>query len=292
MKRVIKTLRRPCPFRRGNLRARSRIRYTEWLDLSGGLMGADDDYTKRPNTLERPATKRQDVDRFLERVQSTVPTHSGETTHPRGRLLFALDATGSRAPTWERASHLQAHMFQAVEAHGGLDVKVCFYRGYGEFQATRWSASPERVRAALTGIRCRGGLTQIARVLELAEREAAHGTLDAVAFIGDCCEESIDELSHRAGRLGVQGVPVLVFQEGNEPTATRIFAEIARLSGGAHCRFDPGSAETLTELLSGAAVFAAGGARALRDYSQGRGSAVAALSRQLRGPGPHDAPGR
>ena len=44
----------------------------------------------------------------------------------RGRLIFALDATMSRQPTWDRACQLQAGMFAEV---GGLEVQLVYYRG-------------------------------------------------------------------------------------------------------------------------------------------------------------------
>jgi hypothetical protein len=56
-----------------------------------------------------------------------------------------------------------------------------------------------------------------------------------------------------------------MFQEGNDPEASRTFAEMARLSHGAHCRFDAGAAQRLSELLCAVAAFAVGGVAALAD---------------------------
>jgi len=39
----------------------------------------------------------------------------------RGRVIFAIDATASRQPTWDQAAHLQAKMFETVADMGGLD---------------------------------------------------------------------------------------------------------------------------------------------------------------------------
>ena len=44
-----------------------------------------------------------------------APAQSG-----RGRLIFALDATMSRQPTWDLAQSLQAKMFEAAGSLGGL----------------------------------------------------------------------------------------------------------------------------------------------------------------------------
>jgi hypothetical protein len=54
-----------------------------------------------------------------------------------------------------------------------------------------------------------------------------------------------------------------MFQEGRDSDANRAFKEIARLTKGAHCRFDSGAARQLAELLRGAAIFATGGLMAL-----------------------------
>ncbi len=78
------------------------------------------------------------------------------------------------------------------------------------------------------------------------------------------------------------GVPVFMFQEGYDKNAEQAFREIARLTGGAWCRFETSSAIQLRELLSAVAVFASGGLKALTDYSDARGSGkVAALLEQL-----------
>ena len=38
----------------------------------------------------------------------------------RGRLIFAMDATASREPTWDRACHVQGQMFEVAADLGGL----------------------------------------------------------------------------------------------------------------------------------------------------------------------------
>jgi hypothetical protein len=54
-----------------------------------------------------------------------------------------------------------------------------------------------------------------------------------------------------------------MFQEGDNREVERTFREIARLTHGAYCRFDPGAARQLAELLRAVAVYAAGGMIAL-----------------------------
>jgi len=105
--------------------------------------------------------------------------------------------------------------------------------------------------------------------------------VNALVYVGDCMEENIDELSDLAGRLGLKGVPVFLFQEGHDPSAERAFRELARLSNGAYCRFNAGAAEQLRELLSAVAVYASGGLKALEDLGEKRGHGGAQSGVQL-----------
>jgi hypothetical protein len=89
-----------------------------------------------------------------------------------------------------------------------------------------------------------------------------------MVFVGDAMEESVDDLCTRAGELGLLKVPVFMFQEGDNPVAEQAFREIARLTGGAWCRFDPGAAAQLRELLRAVAAYAAGGREALLRLSR------------------------
>src|SRR5262249_44750249 len=54
-----------------------------------------------------------------------------------------------------------------------------------------------------------------------------------------------------------------VFQEGDDPEVTKIFAEIARLTGGATAKFNAGAAQRLADLLKAVVAFATGGMKAL-----------------------------
>jgi hypothetical protein len=130
-------------------------------------------------------------------------------------------------------------------------------------------------------IYCIGGLTQIGRLLAHALREAARKRVNTLVFVGDCVEENPDELFSLAGQLGVIGIPMLIFHEGGEPRAARIFRELARLSCGAYCSFDANSATELRTLLNAAAVYAVGGKAALEDFGCHRGHTVRGLLEQL-----------
>ena len=225
-------------------------------------------------------SSRAAIDAFVERVRSTPAARPGGE---RGRLIFAMDATASREPTWDRACQLQGEMFRETAALGGLDVQLCYYRGFGEFDASPWVSSAAGLLERMTSVTCRGGRTQIERVLRQAINQTRQQKVQALVFVGDCMEENIDNLCHFAGQLGMLGVPAFMFQEGDEPAARRAFEEIARLTRGAYCPFDAGSAGQLRDLLGAVAVYAAGGRPALRDFSRGRGGMVRQLTRQLDG---------
>jgi hypothetical protein len=166
-------------------------------------------------------------------------------------------------------------MFRAVKEVGGLDVQLVYFRGYGETRASKWVNDPEALARLMTRVSCQGGYTQIRKVLAHARREAERNKVNAVVYVGDCMEEDIDELSQRAGALGLLGVPMFFFQEGHEPKAELTFKEIARLTRGAYCRFDAGSSQQLRDLLSAVAVYATGGQKALRDYGAATNSSAA-----------------
>jgi hypothetical protein len=224
------------------------------------------------------APARSPVDRFLETLAATAKPAAMPGV--RGRLIFALDATASRQPTWDRACHLQAEMFAAAAALGGLEVQLVYYRGFRECKASRWLSDAAALTRTMTGVSCLGGHTQIGRVLGHALKEAGKGRVNALVFVGDAMEEDIDTLCDAAGRLGLNGVPCFLFQEGQDPAARNGFRQIARLSGGAWCPFDSSSAEQLRDLLAAVAAFAAGGTSALLKLAREK-PALLALTDQM-----------
>ena len=215
-----------------------------------------------------------EVDAFLRELRRAPPSPTGR----RGRLIFALDATASREPTWDRACRIQGEMFEATAALGGLEIQLVYYRGFAECKASRWIAAARDLHAAMSAVACAGGQTQIERVLAHIATVARSKKIGAAIFVGDAMEENPDRLAHLAGELGVLGVPVFVFQEGQDPVAARCFEEIARRSGGAYCPFDAGSAQQLKELLGAVAAYAAGGRKALEDYGKRQGGAALLLT--------------
>lgn len=230
------------------------------------------------DNLPTPSADDQ-VSAFLAKVAATPVVKSASG---RGRLMFAMDATASREPTWDQACHLQAEMFHSTDSLGGLDVQLVFFRGFGECKSSPWVNSSDELVRRMVKVRCLGGRTQLRKILRHAIKETDAKRINALVFVGDCFEEDIDDVCHVAGELGVRGVPAFLFQEGHDPMASQAFAQIARLTGGAHCRFDLSSAQQLKDLLSAVAVFAAGGHAALEDFSSRSGGAVRQITSQIK----------
>jgi len=231
------------------------------------------DNASAPRTVSTSA----DIAAFVARARAVSPLAPGA----RARLVFALDATMSRQPTWDMACDLQADMFSEAAKVGNLDIRLVYYRGASECRASPWISDAAKLAALMRKIDCRGGHTQIGRVLGDVRGQAVASGVRAVVFVGDAMEESVDELCGKAGELGLLKVPVFLFQEGDDPVAEQTFREIARLTGGAWCRFDPGAAAQLRELLRAAAAYAAGGREALQRLSQ-TASGAARLLGQMR----------
>jgi len=230
-----------------------------------------------------PRAPTPEVAAFLERLAAVPAVRTGQARRPR--LLLAFDATASREATWRRAQDLTAAVLaEGLRAGGGLDVSLCYFRGPTEMAATPFLASGEELARRLQGIRCRGGHTQIARVLAHALDRHAEVPLAALVLVGDACEEPLDLLAAGAGALGLRGVRVFALQEGADPEAARAFATLARLTGGAHVPFDADSPETLRRLLEGVAAWSAGGASRLARLAQASPEA-ARLLRCLPPPG-------
>jgi len=200
-----------------------------------------------------------EIDAFLREAGALAPPAQAA----RGRLVFALDATMSRQPTWDVACALQGEMFGAAASVGGLSVQLVFFRGLGETRASRWLGDARALGAAMARIRCEGGRTQIGKVLSHARREAEARPVAALVYVGDCMEEDADALCVKAGELALLGVRAFLFHEGREPVAGATFRKIARITGGVYLPFDAGAAAQLKALLAAVGAYAAGGRRAL-----------------------------
>jgi hypothetical protein len=236
-----------------------------------------DDKTSPQAPVVRPVGA--GVAAFLKQVAAIPAQVAGNA----GRLMFAMDATASRAPTWRQAIAIQADMFREAATVGGLDVQLVYYRGLMEVQASAWMPDATRVIEAMRRVEFLSGQTQIERILTHAAAETRQRKVNAVVFIGDAMEESPDLIEAAAGQLALLGVPVFVFHEGGGEPAAATFRRIARITRGAYEVFDSASPQKLRDLLRAVAVFAAGGRKALADYGARAGGEVLRLTRQMGG---------
>ncbi len=218
------------------------------------------------------------IDAFLKQA-ARVPALS----QVKGRLIFAIDATMSRQPTWDRAAHIQSDMFEVAQSIGGLGVQLVYFRGQGEFQSSEWTTNPASLAARMSGVTCRAGFTQLHRVLEHAAAEARKTKIGALVYIGDAFEENADAVAGAAGKLALLGVPAFMFHEGDDPRAAEMFRTVARITKGVYARFDMSAARQLRDLLRAAAVYATGGRTALRDYGNRMGGDVLRLAKSMDG---------
>ena len=215
--------------------------------------------------MAKPPTKRSspgEINRFLQQSKSIT-----EFVDNQPRLLFAIDATASRQPTWDTACHLQQEMFRASKKIASLSVQLCYFRGFHEFSASPWLDNSAELSRKMSAVRCEGGHTQIARLLKHAQAQHKKMPIRAVVFIGDAIEESPDTMCNLAGQCGLLKLPLFMFQEGRNNRVTNTFKDMARLSGGAFAHFDQQSAKRLADLLGAVASYAAGGRQALENNS-------------------------
>ena len=228
--------------------------------------------------LPNKKSNTQDIQAFIGEVKNAPLV----TSENKGRLIFAMDATASRERCWDIASHQHAAMFAEADKVSALSVQLCYYRGFGEFKALPWTRGAGEIKQALLSVQCLAGKTQIAKVLAHALNETRTSKVNALVFVGDCVEENPDSLGALAGQLGIHNLPLFVFQEGKNPKVGSIFSQLAKLSGGAHCQFDQGSARQLGHLLAAVAVYAAGGKTALNNNLLSKDASVRRLLQQLK----------
>ena len=216
-----------------------------------------------------PVYSQAKLDLFLDRLAAQGPS---------SKLIFAVDGTASRQPTWDRASTLQSEMFTEAANIGGLEIQLVYYRG-DECRASGWMTDGRKLGAMMRKIECLGGYTQIGKVFKHARQAHDKSAIAALAFVGDVgTEESIDVLYGGARELGARGIRTFMFQEGDDAETEKVFREIARLTHGAYHRFSPESAHELGELLRAVAAYAAGGLKALAH----KGKAATKLLEQLK----------
>lgn len=211
--------------------------------------------------MAKPPAERsspQEITQFLQKSRAI-----SKFVEQQPRLMFAVDATASRQPTWDHATHLQQEMFLTSDKVTSLAVQLCYFRGFGEFRASKWLTDSAALARLMGQVRVEGGHTQIAKLLRHAQSEHRKTAVRALVFIGDAVEENPDTLCNLAGQCGILQLPLFLFQEGTNRSVEQTFRSMAKLSRGAYARFDSSSAEKLAGLLGAVASFATGGHAAL-----------------------------
>ena len=213
-----------------------------------------------------------DVAAFVKKVNAMARPEADRD----GRLLFAMDATMSRQPTWDLACSLQAEMFRAIPKQSALQVQLLYFRGFGECRASKWVLDADALARLMGRISCSGGRTQISRALGHARAEHAKRRINAMIYVGDAIEEDVDDLADKAGQLGMLGLPMFIFQEGNDARVEAAFRDFARLSKGAYARFDASAPGELAALLKAVAAYASGGRDLMKLQASGAAKALLA----------------
>lgn len=179
-----------------------------------------------------------------------------------GRLVFGFDATASRSGSWPAAQRLQDSLLGALP--GQLDVALTVHSGGKLERFTRFTSDPGKLRDMAAGVVCKSGGT---RLLDMLGKVNALGNVDVVLYVGDLFEESSSDASRIAAKLASRKTRVIILQEGRDPCARGVFAEIADATGGALLPFDISSVarvKELTALVQAVAVLAVGDVDALK----------------------------
>ena len=235
-------------------------------------MAEKDPVVRKTSGLSQQGKVSGDIAAFVQKVGAMGRLNAAQD----GRLLFALDATMSRQPTWDLACSLQAEMFRAIPKPSALQVQLLYFRGLGECRASKWVIDGDALAKLMSGIDCRGGHTQIGKVLTHARAAHAKRRINAVVYVGDAIEESVDDLAEKAGQLGLLGLPMFIFQEGRDARVEAGFREFARLTKGAYARFDASAPQELAALLKAVAAYASGGRDMLKLQASGHAQALLA----------------
>jgi hypothetical protein len=176
------------------------------------------------------------------------------------KLLFSMDATASRQPTWDVAQEITFSMFDVIP--GGLKIALAHHCGGRLQPVTEFRDDPKYFKDQIAAVRCVAGNTALCEVLDTA---CDIPSMTALIYIGDCFEENLDSAIHHAQKLKAKGVRCFMFQEGNDPTAHEAFNAIAEITGGAVFPFAMDSLVVAREKLEAIAAYAAGGMKLLQE---------------------------
>lgn len=190
----------------------------------------------------------------------------GEATKP-ARLGFIVDATGSRAATWEEAQAAQRRLFTATRRVKRLRLRLIHFGG-DDLRDHGWQDKADALTRAMAGVRCARGLTQILPALQCFIDEPVESRATAIVLVGDCFEEDADEAERIAKALRQIGIRLFCFHEGTDEFAAGVFRTLARTTGGSFARL--GEDLPLAEFCEGVALLTTGGRKALAKLPNSR----------------------
>ena len=159
-------------------------------------------------------------------------------------------------------------------------------RNWGTFDQRVWTLVLGGASGLLTGDIGSGKSTLVDAVTTLLLPALAELPAPALARIlrsGQVPSRgwALDQAADAPASLALLGVPAFMFHEGDDPRAAAAFRDVARITKGVYARFDSGAAKQLRELLMAAAIYATGGAVALREHAKKKGGEVLRLSQAM-----------
>lgn len=201
-----------------------------------------------------------------------------------GHMAYIIDATGSRADTWEQAQTIQSDMFREAAKGGDLTVRLVHFGGQ-TVTDKGWFTSAGNLVNAMKSVSCQSGMTQINESVD--KILSVEGKLPRnIVLIGDSYEEDDASLMSTVARLAATGVKVFAFLDvldgvGNGEHAYRT---LATKTGGSFQYF--GRDMNLKALCEAVAAYTTGGDEALTKLAQTSKEAKAISAQVLRLSGP------
>jgi len=200
----------------------------------------------------------------LDKIRAARPTkpllgsRAAPLTERRPRLVFGVDATASREPTWASAKSITDRMFEAIP--GALDVALAVH-GAGQVHTfTEFSADVDQFRRQASAVRCQAGNTQLC---ELMQRTLDAGGVRVMSYVGDAFEESRAEAYALADRFRLRGIKAVLLADAADEATLEVFREIADRTGGAVLDFRATELGLMGDLLAAVATLAIGGRKLL-----------------------------
>jgi hypothetical protein len=174
----------------------------------------------------------------------------------RGRLVVGIDATMSRQPAWDLASKLQSEMLIATR---NLWVQGAYFRGVDEFEAFDWVDNGLILARLMSAVSCRGGNTQIPRMLRHVLDEHKRQALQGFVYVGDCFEHRRSELTSLTTEMCQAKIRAFIFHEGMEDRED--FTWLAEQTDGFVAPFDRSAVDRIKQMFGQIAQLAIGRAK-------------------------------